>query len=47
MIKLIDLLKEEDFFTPRRSKEERSKNHNIIIQKKIQQYIKNGTWCRR
>ena len=43
MIKLIDLLKEEDFFTPRRSKEERSKNYNIAIQKKIQQYIKDGS----
>jgi hypothetical protein len=43
MIKLIDLLKEEDFFTPRRSKEERSKNYNIILQKKIQQYIKDGS----
>lgn len=43
MIKLIDLLKEEDFFTPRRSKEERSKTYNIIIQKQIQQYIKNGS----
>ena len=43
MIKLIDLLKEEDFFTTRRSKEERSKNYNIVIQKKIQQYIKDGS----
>jgi hypothetical protein len=42
MIKLIDLLKEEDFFTTRRSKEERSKNYIIAIQKKIQQYIKDG-----
>jgi hypothetical protein len=43
MIKLIDLLKEEEFFTPRRSKEERSKNYNISIQKKLQQYIKDGS----
>jgi hypothetical protein len=42
MIKLIDLLKEENILIPRRSKEERSKNHVIAAQKQIQQYIKNG-----
>lgn len=28
---------------PRRSKEERQKNYNIALQKKIQEYIKNGS----
>ena len=43
MIKLIDLLKEENILTPRRSKEERSKNYNVAAQKQIQQYIKDGS----
>ena len=43
MIKLFDLLKENNkILIPRRSEEERNKNHIIIVQKKIQQYIKNG-----
>jgi hypothetical protein len=43
MIKLIDILKEENkILIPRRSPEERQKNYNIAIQKKIQQYIKDG-----
>jgi len=41
MIKLIDLL-ENKILVPRRSKEERSKNYIIAIQKKMQQYIKDG-----
>ena len=43
MIKLIDLIKEESILIPRRSKEEREKNYKIAIQKKIQQYIKDGS----
>ena len=43
MIKLIDLLKEEIELTPRRSREERSRKHLIATQKKIKQYIKNGS----
>lgn len=42
MIKLIDIL-ENKILVPRRSKEERSKNYKIVIQKKIQQYIKDGS----
>ena len=42
MIKLIDLL-ENKILVPRRSKEERSKNYLIATQKKIQQYIKDGS----
>ena len=41
MIKLIDIL-ENKILVPRRSKEERGKNHNIALQKKVQQYIKDG-----
>ena len=37
MIKLLDIL-ENKILVPRRSKEERAKNYQIIIQKKIQQY---------
>jgi len=33
----------DSILVPRRSTEERSKNHQIIDQKKIQQYIKNGS----
>ena len=49
MIKLIDLLKEvEDaslnkILIPRRSKEERAKNWLVETNKKIQQYIKDGS----
>ena len=44
MIKLLDiLLEDENILIPRRSKEERSKNHIIALQKKIQQYIKDGS----
>ena len=42
MIKLLDLLKEDNPFVPRGSKEEREKAYNISIQTKIQEYIKNG-----
>ena len=41
MIKLLDIL-ENKILVPRRSKEERVKNYLIAIQKKIQQYIKDG-----
>jgi len=41
MIKLIDLL-ENKILVPRRSPEERQKNYLISIQKKVQQYIKDG-----
>jgi len=41
MIKLIDIL-ENKILVPRRSSEERSKNYLIAIQKKLQQYIKDG-----
>lgn len=41
MIKLKTLL-ENQILVPRRSKEERQKNHIIVIQKQLQQYIKNG-----
>ena len=43
MIKLKKLLKEENILIPRRSPEERRKNYIISIQKKIQQYIKDGS----
>ena len=44
MIKLVDLLKEDNkILVPRRSAEERQKNYAIAIQKKIQQYIKDGS----
>jgi hypothetical protein len=44
MIKLLDILKENKtkVLVPRRSPEERQKNYQIILQKKIQQYIKDG-----
>jgi hypothetical protein len=42
MIKLLDIL-ENKILVPRRSKEERQKNYQIVIQKKIQQYIKDGS----
>ena len=44
MIKLVDLLKEDNkILIPRRSAEERQKNYVIATQKKIQQYIKDGS----
>jgi hypothetical protein len=44
MIKLINLLKENNkILIPRRSTEERQKNYAIATQKKIQQYIKDGS----
>ena len=43
MIKLIDILNEDNkILITRRSSEERQKNYAIAIQKKIQQYIKDG-----
>ena len=43
MIKLLDILKENKILVPRRSPEERAKNYLIATQKKIQQYIKDGS----
>jgi hypothetical protein len=48
MIKLLDILREiqeetEDILISRRSSEEREKNYLIATQKKIQQYIKDGS----
>lgn len=45
MIKLLDILREseESILVPRRSKEEREKNHLIAIQKQIKQYIAGGS----
>ena len=43
-MKLIEaLLEQEKILVPRRSKEERAKNHLVVTQKKIQQYIKDGS----
>ena len=42
MIKLLDLLKEDNPFVPRGSTEEREKDYNRITQTQIQQYIKDG-----
>ena len=43
-MKLIQaLLEQEKILVPRRSKEERAKNHLVVTQKKIQQYIKDGS----
>jgi hypothetical protein len=42
MIKLLDMLRENKILVPRRSPEERQKNYQIALQKKIQQYIKDG-----
>ena len=41
MIKLLDIL-ENKILVPRRSKEERAKNYQISLQKKVQQYMKDG-----
>jgi len=45
MIKLLDILREIDgsILVPRRSKEEREKNYLIAVQKKIKQYIEDGS----
>jgi len=43
MIKLLNILRENKILIPRRSKEERQKNYLIAIEKKIQQYIKDGS----
>jgi hypothetical protein len=45
MIKLLDILREskESILVPRRSKEDREKNYLIAIQKRIKQYIANGS----
>jgi hypothetical protein len=42
MIKLIDLLKEDNPFVLRGSKEERKKDYKRVIQTQIQQYVKDG-----
>jgi len=41
MIKLLDML-ENKILVPLRSKEERSKNYQIALQKQVQQYMKDG-----
>jgi len=41
MIKLLDIL-ENKILVPRRSREERSKNYQIALQKQVQQYMKDG-----
>lgn len=41
MIKLLDIL-ENKILVPRRSREERAKNYQIALQKKVQQYMKDG-----
>ena len=47
MIKLLDILlqenDEESILIPRRSPEERAKNYLIATNRKVQQYIKNGS----
>lgn len=43
MITLLEILKEEIELVPRRSSEERDKKYAIILNKKIEQYIKNGS----
>ena len=42
MIKLLDLLKEDNPFVPKGTPEEREKDYNRITQNKIQEYIKSG-----
>jgi len=42
MIKLLDLLKEDNPFVPKVSKEERKKEYNRALQTKVQQYVKDG-----
>ena len=43
MIKLLDLLKEDNPFVPKGSRQEREQDYNRILQNKIQEYIKNGS----
>ncbi len=43
MIKLLEILSENKILVPRRSTEERQKNYLIATEKKIQQYIKDGS----
>ena len=43
MIKLLNILKETQILVPRRSPEERQKKYLTATQKKIQQYIKDGS----
>ena len=43
MIKLLNILRETQILVPRRSPEERQKNYLTATQKKIQQYIKDGS----
>ena len=43
MIELLNILRETQILVPRRSPKERQKNYLIATQKKIQQYIKNGS----
>jgi len=43
MIKLIDLIKESNkILVPRRSPEERQKNYNVVLQRKIKKYMADG-----
>ena len=43
MIKLIDLIEESNkILVPRRSPEERQKNYNVILQRKIKKYMADG-----
>ena len=39
----VKMFEAEKLLIPRRSKEERAKNHQIALQRQIQQYIKNGS----
>jgi hypothetical protein len=43
MLKLLHILLENNILIPRRSKEERSKNFAIILNKIIKQYVENGS----
>jgi hypothetical protein len=43
MIKLLEILSENKILVPRRSTEERQKNYLIATEKRIQQYIKDGS----
>ena len=42
MIKLLDIL-ENKILVSRRSKEEREKSYRIALQRKVQQYVKDGS----
>jgi len=41
-MKLKSILEDIEILKPRRSSEERQKNYTVVLQKQIQQYIKNG-----